>query len=498
MVSGFLDIDILRGKNYPHTEDDPIPCTTQVAVKLVDVPSGEALSAAQRSSIQQSSNAPFYNDTLRFRVEESPESLSFVVTVSEHSRKKEPYTLLHGKQIIDLSKLKAKQRFVIPLFSEDEHERQNEIDADSLNIEESELVPFLTARIQFTKDKNLDTADPYRDVDISDKKLKLESTDQIVPEGNQYVWLRLKSDKKWTGFYQYQLLVTWRSRAPLETEAQGNKKLRKSGTGSVAPTAAGDTGVMRTVGDIVTGKWCCRRTHQVLTRVCITAEKYGRKETDLTFTPKEEVAFRTNKKARSVLLEQICMSRLENPSGSHLRDWLNRIWFLFVTGLDNDPSGSRVLSYEVRKVVHDAHFTEADAIILEACLLFSFVPSLKYETCQALAESDHQAVPWEKMIEGTQTAASQCRVSLAQYQFTHVFISFVGSLLDTLTEAEVVKAVTEFKPAIWDAHQRITKGAKSTIVFLKKQGRLPALKDNGINIDHLDALGRRKKAPKFV
>ncbi|CAJ1987137.1 protein of unknown function - conserved [Leishmania donovani] len=497
MVSGLVELEILRGKNYPQTEDDPNPCTTQVTVSVADALSGAVLSPAQLSSIQQNSNAPFYNDTLNFRVEDASEDVCLSITVIEHSRRKMPFVLFYGKQIIGLSKLKAKQRFVIPLFSEEEGIQQVEIGADTLDLESSGGAPFLSARVQFTKDKIFDKTDPYSDVDVSGKGLSFDGKNQLVPEGTQYVWLRLKSDKKWTNSFQYELSVAWRSRAPLETEAQGNMKSRKGITGGMAAISA-EPDSTRTLGDIIIKKWCCRRTHQVLTRVCITAEKYGNKVTDLTFTPKEEVEFRTNKKERCVFLEQICKKRLEDACSNCLREWLNRLWILFVTGVDSDPAGPRALSYEVRKAVHDAQFTEADAIILQACLLFSFIPSLKYEVCQALSESDYQAAQPEKKIEVSTLESPQRRVTPSQETFTHVFISFVGSLLDTLTEAEIAKAAAEFKPAIWDAQQRIAKGAKSTIGSCRKKYEGSIFKGSGIHIDHLDKLGRRKQVPKFV
>ncbi|GET86895.1 hypothetical protein, conserved [Leishmania tarentolae] len=497
MNSGFIEFEILRGKNYPQTEDDPNPCTTQVKVSVTDVLSGAVLSPVQLSSIQKNSNAPFYNDTLRFRVEDASEDVCISIIVSEHSRQKIPFALFHGKQIIGLSKLKAKQRFVIPLFSEEENTQKVEVGADTLDVESSEGVPFLSARIQFTKDKILDQTDPYSDVDVSGKCLSFDGKNQLVPERTQYVWLRLIADKKWTNSFQYELYVAWRSRAPLEAEAQGNAKPRKSTTGGVAVISA-EPDSTRTLGDIIVKKWCCHRTHQVLTRVCITAEKYGNNFTDLTFTPKEEVEFRTKKKERCFFLEQICKKRLEGAGTNSLQQWLNRLWVLFATGVDSDPAGPRTLNYEVRKTVHNAQFTEADAIILQASLLYFFIPSLKYEICQALSESDYQAVQPEKNSEASNFEAPQAHVPSSQEAFTHVFISFVGSLLDTLTEVEIAKAAAAFKPAVLNAHQRIAKGAKSTIGSYKTKSDASIFKGSGIHIDHLDKLGRRKQIPKYI
>jgi hypothetical protein len=336
------------------------------------------------------------------------------------------------------------------------------------------------------------------DVDVSKNQIAFDGSCKLVPAGSQFVWLRLLDDKKWMNSYQHSMLEVWRSQDSLEGKTQGSTKSRKGMAIISGDTAAANAAAVNSLGDIVTKKWCCTRSYQVLTRVFLTAEKYAMNSTNLLLSTKEENEFRRSKKERSVLLEQICCKRLEETGSNHLRDWLNRIWVLFVTGIDNDPAGERVLSYDVRKSVHDAQFTNEDAVFLQASLLFFLIPSLKYEMCHSIATADFHAAPLQKPLELTGFEASQRRSTPSQQLFTRVFIDFVGSFLDTLTEAEIVKVSAAFKPAIWDAHQRILRNLKNVQGSRKKSEDYIVSKGDGIHIDHLDKLGRRKRVQKFA
>ncbi|KPA76531.1 hypothetical protein ABB37_07825 [Leptomonas pyrrhocoris] len=332
----------------------------------------------------------------------------------------------------------------------------------------------------------------------SPSQLSLDGSCKMVPTGSQFVWLRLMEDKKWTSVYQQCMLDVWRSQDALDGKTQGNTKMRKPTTTVAGDSAASGEMSVKTIGDIVIKKWCCTRTHQVLTRVFLTAEKYEAKANGLLFTSKEEDEFRRIKEERSALLGQICCQKLEEAGSNHLRDWLNRLWVLFVAGIDNDPAGQRALSYDVRKTVHDAQFTNDDAIVLQASLLHFIIPSLKYETCQAIAVVDFRTVPLKETVELTGFESSHRRSTPQQQQFTRVFISFVGCFLDTLTESELVKAASVFKPAIWDAQQRILKNPKPVSGNKKRSEDAFVPTGDGIHIDHLDKLGNRKDTPKYA
>lgn len=336
------------------------------------------------------------------------------------------------------------------------------------------------------------------DVDISKSQVTLDGSCKIVPAGSRFTWLRLAEDKKWTSSYQQGMLECWCTQTPADGKVQGTARTRKGTLTATMDAAAADASSVNSLGDIVVKKWRCTRTHQVLTRIFLTAEKYELKLSDLHITTKEEVEFRRTKKERSVMLEQLCCKRLEEAGSNHLRDWLNRIWVLFVAGIDNDPAGQRALSYDVRKNVHEAQFTNEDAVDLQASLLCFLIPSMKYESCHAIAEADFQASPIVKPMELTGFESSQRRSTPPQQQFTRVFVEFIGCFLDTLTEAEVVKAATVFKPAILDAQQRILKRPKTISGARKKSEDASISKGDGIRIDHLDKLGRRKLIQKFA
>lgn len=336
------------------------------------------------------------------------------------------------------------------------------------------------------------------DVNLSASQVSFDGSCKIVPTGSQFVWLRLIEDKKWNKSYQQAMVDTWRSYSSHDAKLNGSTKARRT-TGPLTGDAAAisETSV-NSLGDIVLKKWCCTRTHQVLAWVFATAEKHGKKCNNLLLTNKEVDEYQRGKTERAIILARICSQRLEEAGSSHLRDWLNRLWVLFVTGIDNDPAGERVLSYDVRKSVHDAQFTNDDAIALQASLLLFLIPSLKYEACCAIATADFHTAPLVRPAELTGFEASQRRSTPPQQQFTRVFIEFIGFFLDTLTEAEIVKAATAFKPAIWNAHQHVLKTHKAASGSRRKSEDISISKGDGIHIDHLDKLGRRKSVPKFA
>lgn len=335
-------------------------------------------------------------------------------------------------------------------------------------------------------------------VGISQSRASFDGNCKIVPAGSQFVWLRFIDDKKWYNNFQHCMLEVWRSHNIGDGKGQAGTKARKATTAATGSAEGSDTTTLHSLGDIITNKWGCTSTHQVLARVFLSAERFEAKSNNLLFTIKDEEEFRRIKRARSVLLEGICVQKMEEPGSNQLRDWLNRIWVLFVTGIDNDPAGDRVLSYGVRKSVHDAQFSNDEATVLQASMLSFLIPSLKYDTCYILAAADFHASPLVKPVELTGFEASQRRSTPPQQQFVQVFTSFVGSFLDTLTEAEVVKAAAAFKPAIRDAQQRLLSSPKSLPENRKKSEDYSISKGDGIKIDHLDKLGHRKRIQKFA
>lgn len=325
-----------------------------------------------------------------------------------------------------------------------------------------------------------------------------DGTCQIVPAGSHFIWLRLLEDKKWMNLYQQAMLEVWRAHNLHDKKAPVGVRPRRSTATTTVDAATADAAALNCLGDIVVKRWGGTRTPDLLTRIFLSAEKHESKSGTLLLTSAEEVEFRRNKKDRTALLEQLCCKRLEESGSNQLRDWLNRIWILFVTGIDNDPAGQRALSYDVRKSVHEAHFTNEDAVDLQASLLHFLIPTLKIESCLAIAESDFKASPVVKPTELTGFESSQRRSTPSQQLFTRVFVSFIGCFLDTLTEVEVVKAATIFKPAVWDAQQRILKRPKAQPSGRKKSEDASVSKGDGIRIDHLDKLGHRKLIQKFV
>ncbi|CAD2219531.1 hypothetical protein, conserved [Angomonas deanei] len=342
-------------------------------------------------------------------------------------------------------------------------------------------------KIHFTKTKvTAGGQDPHADLLIEPTPLK--GSHQLVPTDSQYAWLRIVGDKRWCESFRYALVSSWKSR--VLSVGEGEKKEK-------------NLPEINSIGDVIYKRWNCRRGHQILTRTRLTAEKFCKGESNLTFTADDERNFRSEAKSRSLILSDMCQTCLKNTDTSKIREWITRLWVIFAVGIDNDPTGTKVLSYDVRKKVHDTVIDQEDAVVIRAALFYFFVPTLPFEYCQKIAEEDYRKEPLPPLEKDSNFDGSITKATPSQKMFALIVMDVLGSLLDTLTEIEVAKVLKAFKPAIVDAHDRISKGVKGGIkerLAGEGQESSDALfyKGDGIHINHLDKYGNRKKQNKFV
>lgn len=501
MSAGVLEVEILRGKHFPQSEDDPNPCSTQVKVTLIDE-NGTLVGEEQCSSIQENSNAPFFKDVVRFEVYGGMAEGTLVVRVAELSRKPTPFIILAGVKGLMLEQFKSKRELSVPLSLGDVPAEMGAAASDTPPPPADRPEgPFLSLRIQYQSQRPKEpTTDPHADV-VLPPSVHLDGTWQLVPANSQYVWLRLMTDTRWTESFRGALVNAWRARPRIEPQVTfgasstkdpaGRRKTGKPGE------KEGETDI-RTVGDVIVKRWCCRRVHQVLSRLRLTAEKFGSGDLTLTLAPQEEMEFRAEKKARSFLLEDMCRENLTKTGSRAVRDWLERLWVVYAVGVDNDPSGPKSLSADVRRRVGETVFDEEDAVLLTTCLLGALVPSLSPEACQSIVEEDFsKRASWPTPDEVQRLGPN---VTAGEWLFVKTLVAFLGALMDTLTDAEMALIAKTFKPAVISAHERVKRGGKAGIQARVRPaaGDLRHYKGDGIPIDHLDKYGRRKKEAKFV
>lgn len=502
-----IGVEVLRGKGYPQTEDDPNPCTTQARISILSSDCTHILVAEECSSTQQNSNSPFYKDTLIFspRNAEVSEGIIFIKII-EFSRKPEPLALFYGQQQFLASDFKTCKERSVTLTRSNPIEAADAARSELLAAENGDdsntATMIIRIHVKIARPASIENVDA--DVEIEDGEAVLSGSTQLVPVDCEYVWLRLMLDAKWTETFRGRLIATWRDRAPLFTTNTAPKAAAKApggaGRRTTSVAAAPSQPEVRSIGDVITKRWSCKRIHQVLTRTRLCAEKHSWGTVYLTFTHAEEIEVRTEKKTRAKILEGISLASLEMTGNNSLRDWLERLWILFAIGIDHDPSAGKTLTYDTRKTVHDAAFDEDDAVILLASLLHFFVPSIPFDACQSIAEQEvRAALPEVGAAEAVTSPKWDVRLTAAQIRFTVTLISFVGPLMETLTEAELYKALRAFKPAIQDASTRIAKGGKASIkAKLRRADFTSSKKGDGLNIRHLDKLGRRKDLAKYV
>lgn len=485
-----LQVEVLRGKRFPQTEDDPLPCTSQVRVTLMNNKLTTVYAAEQCTSVQQKTNDPFFKDILTFDVPSGVPSGVLVFKVFELARQNDPTPILCGVNDVFFTSIKQKDA-VLRLSNADPEQLADEL-SKGVSQPPSEGDPSLSIRRTLVKAKIVNTQDPDADCELQ-ANLSLNGSCNLVPAGSQYVWLQLLTDKRWLEQYRAALTNAWRTRSLHSLSASDEAQKQKAKAALAAD--------VRSVGDVVTRRWRCRRSHQVLTRVRLTAEKFNVGDAQLNFSTAEEREYRAERKSRAFLITDLGIKALSSAAGNAVRDWLTRLWVLYAVGIDNDPAGAKVLSYDTRKRVHDATFDAGDAVVLQSSLVYHLVSTLPFEICQIIAEEDFRKepmldIPAEKNFDGAMD-----KVTTSQKKFTLVLLHFIGALMDTITEGELAKILKAFKPAVASANERVTKGGKSGIeARLKESGDNAELHfyGDGIRIDHLDKYGHRKKENKFV
>lgn len=505
-MSRSLEIEVVKLRNLPQSDYDPLPCTSQVRLTLWNDEGTEAISTEQSSSVQAKNNMPFFKDNFFVPLSDEQISGTLLFSVWEFSRQDDPYVLFYGRLPVSLQAYKNRKEEVIiltvkdpSLFPEEAEQEREEISklgdgAPSLTVKV--LMPKL---IEKTQDKNADVDLPFSELIV------LSGNVELIPKAVEFVWMRLLLDKIFSERYRRKLVSDWIKRAPLEAPVERVEKRKKSTAnfhGNAAMAREAELNLakeVKNIGDVILKRWCSRRPHQVLTRVRLTAEKFIRSpEEPLVFTTEEEISYREKKKKRSILVSRMCLDSLSTTGKNSVRDWMERLWALYTVGIDNDPSGSRALSYEVRKKVMESVFEMEDAIILRASLLNALLPALTYEKCQELVEDDIRNTP-DVVFEKPE--GFEQKITVFQRYFTKVLGEFIGDMMDTLTDAELVRFCNGLKPAVFDAHQRVQTNHKAGIrgrvrpADVEKDGLITG---SGIQIEHLDKYGHRKKVTYFA
>ncbi|KAG8346981.1 hypothetical protein ERJ75_001001800 [Trypanosoma vivax] len=510
-----LHVDVLRGRHYPQTEDDPCACSTFVRLLLYDNILKKMVAEPFETVLHEGTNAPFYNQGANFDIPAGMETVMFVVEVVETTRRPAPYVMFYGcHRIVTMAKGKREDTIVLvetnPVqFLERAQEEALRVVGDGLPC------PVLSIRYYMQRQKNAEDEEVDEHADAILKQApSLDGQCPLVPKDSQYVWVNFVCDQRWTESFHNALVQEWRKRPPIQygkgTAAAGPqpkeapKGTPNSKVKAVKDSAAPDPSISD-IRDVVLKVWNCRRSHEVLTRLRLCGEAFCRGEKSLYFTRERELSFRLQRKERVYLIQEMVLSSLKVVGSSALRDVLDCLWIFYVTGQKRSPSDERVLSYEVRKRLKETAFGEGDKTILTSCFLQFLIPLLTQEDCDDIAAADTTAVtggasPNDILNSIQSQPAGTLEASPGEMAFALALMESVGAMLDTITETEVVHALKAFEPVVFNAHKRIQKGENRAInqkptpnsaTWRSKASYKPG---DGIKIDHLDRLGHRKKS----
>lgn len=510
-----LHVDILRGRNYPQTEDDPCACSTYARLILYDSLLKETIGSVFESPLQEGSNTPFYNTSTEYDLPPSTEMVVLVVQVVETTRRPEPYIMFYGSCRISTVK-SGKNEETVVLIHTDPVTQPEEAEAEVKQVVGDGLpCPNLSFRLHVKRRRPGEVnAEDHSDAVLSSAPV-LDGSYPIIPKNSQYVWFNLASDRKWSEAFTNALVSEWRKQAMVSSaegalpdigesyaKVQGaSRKKEPSKREIYAPTS------INTVADIIVTQWNCCRSHEVLSWLRLSGEAFSRGERLCSFSREDVMNFRRKRKEQIYLLQDLAISSLLLVGESELRDTIDHLWIHFAIGVDHDPSRGTALPYEARKRMKEAGFEDADKVALHSSFLNFLVPSLAQDQCDEMVTADLNAAAREPDLANivnkfASSHAGTLQTSVSEMKFTAALLECVGAMLDTLTEVEVSRALKMFKPCVISAHQRLKSGAKEKLrnaiaSYGGQRDKFTYRPGGGIKIDHLDRLGRRKKEIHF-
>jgi hypothetical protein len=317
--------------------------------------------------------------------------------------------------------------------------------------------------------------------------------------------------------------------------AQPKKPGSAKGGATPRGGSAGGGGGVKSFGDVVTQAWVCKKNHQLLSRLRISAEKFATGDPSLAFTIEEDIEWKRYWKERAVLRMQQCRKSFETSgSTDKLRTTLDRLWMLMAAGIPAEGPPPN-LGFDVRHKLNQATFSTSSAEILLTCLTNRLVPWLSYQECEVLSKDDADPRTIPSSVRHVAFPAPVADPKQAHvFAFVDVMASFVGRIVDTLTDTEFASALEYFVPAVREAHMRASgsaAGADAAGISLgssskktrsgsakkgKKDKGSPAASPEkggggeaaaaaaaagsgqGLTMKHLDKLGRRTDDPKFA
>lgn len=567
--SSKLILDVVRIKKLPQSEDEPLPCSCSVRLTSIEYDS-----LTVHTDVQRNTNNPYYNQTTEVDLPTTftadIPTLAFLAEVVEHARQPKPTVIRYGRVVINVNQAsgaKPIELTVLLTVANPQTNPQNAMNEEErLQSQNAADTPTLVLRCRVVAPRVIKPiVDPNADVLLESIPL-LSGAHMLVPRNSLHVWFNLVFDSAWCECFASSLVAVWKAapplvsargksagpdgakakaKAPSSPRGGGSASARGSSAGSPKKGAAAAPVEIKTVRDVIYECWGCKRAHQVLARLRLSAEKFQEGCDNLLFNLEEETKRKLYWRERSLLRLQHSRRCFEAAgSTDKIRLVFDRLWWLMVAGIPAEGPAP-VLGFDVRHRISQAAFTQQHAEVLQACLLQRIAPWLTFEECETFAKDDSDPrvlpSPVREVVFPAASASSDPKLA-QQVCFVEVLTLFLGRLIDSLSDTEFSMALEGFAPAVREAHVRCqsltpasasanvksssaaaaapgsspgsarkgkkgersgsaTKKSKKTAAAAPKEAEPAAalaIPGDGVNMKHLDKFGRRVEDAKFA
>jgi hypothetical protein len=519
-----VTFEVLRAKKLPQSEDEALACSSSVRLSVLKTnlgPGPVATFASYTTPVQKANNNPFYNETIEIPLSPLIEQVWLWLEVIESARQSSPQTILHARVAVPCATSTTGKgvELTLPLLAENPATAEAKFTAAEAAAAGKADAPSLGVRFKVAVAKP-----PKKEVDVNadvvfELPVELSGSHKLIPADAVYSWVHLLFDDKWKELFTELAVDQWRSAPTLAGNAMASPR-RGSTTGgdlpprkgSVAPQksprneagggkSGGGGGAGKTIGDLIVNQWACRRTHQVICRLRMAAERFGRGQPSVVFTLEDEQATKRIWSERAAVRMTLVKRSFDNFSGNdRLRGMLDRLWMLMAMGIPAEGAQPQI-SIDQRMKLQQAQFTAQHAEILQACLLSRLCPSLPFSQCEAIAKEDQET----KLPPPPPPLPRQANVAVLPSQdpkmhpqlcFVDVIVSFVAKVADTLTDAEFAQLLEAFMPAVKEAHYK-SKAASGSAAGVESAGG-PAPPKSGKKGARQGSAEKKSEAPSSL
>ena len=267
---------------------------------------------------------------------------------------------------------------------------------------------------------------------------KLSGDVSIVPDVRPFVWWHITHDASWRESF---------SSAVLSAFATTDRKDKHPATN---------------VAEVLMVKWKCRRSHQLITKLRIVAERYHNGER-LPFSADEELGIKQRWKELALIRTDVF------EKSQKMKEAMDRLWLFFVCEVPIDVAYTP--QFEHRAKLNSTVFGRKQAEMLQSSLLQQFITSITTAVADGVAKEDFDVeIKAQQQASEAATASGSSAATAAPSPssggtpasrlFQDVIKKYICAWCDTITEAEFQSLAASLLPAITATRNRIAAAAQ--------------------------------------